>query len=330
MTIWDKVFMGGVMRIVFMGTPQDAVPFLELLLQKKEEIVGVVTRQDKPCGRGHVKKFPPVKECAVKYNLSVFQPAKIKTDEFFEEMKNIKPDLIVVVAYGKILPEQILDLPPLGCVNIHFSLLPQYRGSSPVQWAIIKGENMTGATSMFMDKGMDTGEIILKKEVVIEQNDNVLSLKEKLIKEGCVLLEETINLIKQGKVRSIPQSGQPSYASLLKKEDGKIDFKRSAQDINNLVRGMVPWPGAYILNQEKEGTQKVLKIIETDLCTVEAEAISPFMPGQIVEIRKPEGAVIKCGEGFLLIKKVHPENKKIMDCYQYLQGKRLKVGDYLK
>ncbi len=317
------------MRIIFMGTPQDAVPFLELLLQR-EEVVGVVTRQDKPCGRGYVKRFPPVKECAIKHNLSVFQPAKIKTDEFLEEMKKLKPDLIVVVAYGKILPEQILDLSPRGCINIHFSLLPQYRGSSPVQWAIIKGEKITGVTSMFMDKGMDTGEIILKKEVVIEQKDNVLSLKERLIKEGCILLEETINLIKQGKVKSIPQSGPPSYASLLRKEDGKIDFKKSADKINNLVRGMVPWPGAYILNQEKEGTQKVLKIIETDLCTVESEVTSPFIPGQIVEIRKPEGAVIKCGEGFLLIKKVHPENKKIMDCYQYLQGKRLKAGDYLK
>ncbi len=317
------------MRIIFMGTPQDSVPFMELLLQK-EEVVGVVTRQDKPCGRGYVKRFPPVKECAIKHNLSVFQPAKIKTDEFLEEMKKLKPDLIVVVAYGKILPEQILDLSPRGCINIHFSLLPQYRGSSPVQWAIIKGEKITGVTSIFMDKGMDTGEIILKKEVVIEQNDNLLSLKERLIKEGCILLEETINLIKQVKVKSIPQSGLPSYASLLRKEDGKIDFKKSADEINNLVRGMVPWPGAYILNQEKEGTQKVLKIIETDLCTVESQVIFPFIPGQIVEIRKPEGAVIKCGEGFLLIKKVHPENKKIMDCYQYLQGKRLKAGDYLK
>ncbi len=317
------------MRIVFMGTPQDAVPFLELLLQK-EEVVGIVTRQDKPCGRGYVKKFPPVKECVIKHNLSVFQPAKIKTDEFLKEMKKLQPDLIVVVAYGKILPEQILDLPPRGCINIHFSLLPQYRGSSPVQWAIIKGEKITGITSMFMDKGMDTGEIILKKEVVIEKNDNVLSLKEKLIKEGCILLEKTINLIKQGKVKSIPQSGQPSYASLLKKKDGEIRWGKSADEINNLVRGMVPWPGAYILNQEKEGTQKILKIIESGICTVKSEDTSPFMPGQIVEIRKSEGVVIKCGEGFVLIKKVHPENKKIMDCYQYLQGKRLKAGDYLK
>ena len=317
------------MRILYMGTPQDAVPFLEFLLQK-EEVVGVVTRQDKPCGRGYVKKNPPVKECAIKHDLSVFQPGKIKTDEFLGEMQKLQPDLIIVVAYGKILPKRILNLPPQGCINIHFSLLPQYRGASPVQWAIIKGEKITGVTVMFMDEGMDTGEVILQKEVVIEQKDDVVSLKEKLIKAGCMLLEETINLIKQEKIKSLPQSGQPSYASLLKKEDGEICWKKNAVDINNLVRGLTPWPGSYIITREKEGNQKILKIMETELCKVETKDVSSFMPGQIVEIRKHKGAVIKCGKDVLLVGKVHPENRKVMNCYQYLQGKHLKEGDYLK
>lgn len=320
------------MRILYMGTPLISVPFLELLVEL-EEVVGVVTQEDKPSGRGYRLKFPPIKECALKYNLPVFQPTKIKTNEFFEKISMLHPDLIVVVAYGKILPKEILSLPSYGSINIHFSLLPKYRGPSPVQWAIIKGEKITGITTMFMDEGVDTGEIILQKEVIIRDNDDVLSLRGTLIQEGCKILEETVKLIKQKKVKSFPQKGEDSYAPLLKKENGKIYWEKSAYEIYNLIRGTRPWPGTYTITGENEGNRKILKIIEAYPLTLESNIchslMVDFIPGQIVEIRKQKGAVVKCGKGFLLVSKVHPEGKKVMGCYDYLQGKRLRVGDYL-
>lgn len=301
-----------------MGTPEFAVPSLQALINSEDEIVAVVCQPDKPKGRGLEVTAPPTKILAEKHSIPVLQPQKIKTEEFFNELKKISPDLICVAAYGKILPKNVLDLPPLGCINVHASLLPKYRGAAPINWAIIRGERITGITTMKMDEGMDTGDMLLKKESKIEDEDTGETLSHKLSHVGAELLIETLTLLKEGKLNPIPQdNSKATYAPMLKKEDGNIDWQKSAEEIRNLIRGMLPWPGAYTTIEGK-----LLKIYK----------------GRVSEGAGKPGEVIKCdsgilrvatGSGALDILELQIEGGKKLEAEIFLRGRRIKEGSVL-
>ena len=235
------------LNIVFMGTPDFAKESLKCLYEKKYNIVGVVTNQDKPKGRGMKMMFSPVKEFALEKNLKIYQPTKVRNNtEFIEEMKKLNPDVICVVAYGKILPEELLEIPKYGCINVHGSLLPKYRGAAPIQWAVINGEKVTGVTTMYMDKGMDTGDILLKQEVAIGNDETTGELWDRLSILGGKLLVETLEKIEKSSITRQKQGSDFSLAPILSKEIGKIDWKnKEAVEIKNLVRGLNPIIGAY-------------------------------------------------------------------------------------
>jgi methionyl-tRNA formyltransferase len=302
------------MRIVFFGTPKFAIPSLKDLLQSGEELAAVVTQTDKKGGRGHILLPSPVKELAMSRGLKIIQPSNIKDTAFLNELSVIKPDMVVVVAYGKILPQQILKLPPLGCINVHASLLPKYRGAAPIQRAIINGEEQTGITTMLMDEGLDTGSILLQEKTDITDEDNADTLSKKLSEMGALLLMKTIRGLKNGSVRPVPQKGIPSYAPALRKEDGKIDWSKSAKEIFNLIRGLYSWPCAYCyLNKER------IKIIRA-----KALGGSGF-PGRVERANKGE-FVIGTGKGLISIIELQPEGKTIMSAVSFLQGRRLEEG----
>ncbi|KRT66475.1 MAG: fmt, methionyl-tRNA formyltransferase, methionyl-tRNA formyltransferase [Candidatus Dadabacteria bacterium CSP1-2] len=303
------------MKIIFMGTPEFAVPSLRALVDSGDEVVAVVTQPDKPKGRGLEVAPPPTKVLAERHGIPVLQPAKIKTEEFFNELKKFNPDLICVAAYGKILPKNILDLPHYGCINVHASLLPKYRGAAPINWAIIRGEKVTGITTMKMDEGMDTGDMLLKKEVPIEDEDTGETLSEKLSEIGARLLIETIRLLKEGQLNPIPQDhSQANYAPMLKKEDGKIDWQKSAEEIRNLIRGALPWPSAYT---NLEG--KLLKIYKVRLAGGEGK------PGEVI---KSESGILRVatGKGALDILKLQIEGGKKLETQVFLRGRRIEEG----
>ena len=303
------------MKIIFMGTPEFAVPSLRALVDSGDEVVAVVTQPDKPKGRGLEVAPPPTKVLAERHGIPVLQPAKIKTEEFFNELKKFNPDLICVAAYGKILPKNILDLPHYGCINVHASLLPKYRGAAPINWAIIRGEKVTGITTMKMDEGMDTGDMLLKKEVPIEDEDTGETLSEKLSEIGARLLIETIRLLKEGQLNPIPQDhSQANYAPMLKKEDGKIDWQKSAEEIRNLIRGALPWPSAYT---NLEG--KLLKIYKARL------AEGGGKPG---EVMKSDSGILRVatGKGTIDILELQIEGGKKLQTQVFLRGRRIEEG----
>ena len=302
------------MRIVFFGTPKFAIPSLKDLLQSGEELAAVVTQTDKKGGRGRILLPSPVKELAMNRGLKIIQPSNIKDTAFLNELSVIKPDMVVVVAYGKILPQQILKLPPLGCINVHASLLPKYRGAAPIQRAIINGEEQTGITTMLMDEGLDTGSILLQEKTDITDEDNADTLSKKLSEMGALLLMKTIRGLKNGSVRPVPQEGIPSYAPTLKKKDGKIDWSKSAKEIFNLIRGLYSWPCAYCyLNKER------IKIIR-------AKALDGSgFPGRVERANKGE-FVIGTGKGLISIIELQPEGKTIMSAVSFLQGRRVEEG----
>jgi methionyl-tRNA formyltransferase len=306
------------MRIVFMGTPEFAVPSLKALIESGEQVVSVVCQPDKPKGRGLDVIPPPTKVLAEKHGIPVLQPQKIKTEEFFDKLKELNPDLICVAAYGKILPKNILDLPTYGCINVHASLLPKYRGAAPINWAIIRGEKTTGITTMKMDEGMDTGDILLKREMPIDDEDTGETLSEKLSEMGAKVLIETISLLKKGKLNPIPQDhSQATYAPMLKKEDGKIDWKKSAEEIRNLIRGALPWPGAYT---KLEG--KLLKIYKASVTSGKGR------PGEV--IKSNSGALtVATGIGALDILEIQIEGGKRLKTEVFLRGRRIKEGTLL-
>jgi len=296
-----------------MGTPEFAVPSLRALIESGEEVVAVVTQPDKPKGRGLEIVPPPTKILAEKHRIPVLQPAKIKTEEFFIELKKFNPDLICVAAYGKILPKNILDLPTYDCINVHASLLPKYRGAAPINWAIIRGEKVTGITTMKMDEGMDTGDMLLKKELPIDDEDTGETLSEKLSEIGGKLLIETIRLLKEGRLNPIPQDhSQATYAPMLKKEDGKIDWKKSAEEIKNLIRGTLPWPGAYT---NLEG--KLLKIYKARLAEDEGK------PGEIIK-SDSDTLRVATGKGALDILELQIEGAKRLKTEEFLRGRKIK------
>ncbi len=310
------------MRIVFMGTPEFAVPSLEALLRADESdhfnVIGVVTQPDRPKGRGQELAASPVKQVCLREGLPLLQPVKMKDQAFLDALKARQPDLIAVAAFGRILTPTILAIPPKGCINVHASLLPKYRGAGPIQWAVINGERETGITTMLMDEGMDTGAILLQETVPIEPEDTAGSLSVRLAAAGGRLLVETLRRLEAGTLTPRPQDhSQATLAPLLKKEDGLIDWKLGAVAIANRVRGMSPWPGAY--TYAKDDRWLIWKASAVDQPTDKAP------PGTIVEVRK-DGLLVATGGGLLAISEFQPANSRRMSVAQYLAGHPLAPG----
>ena len=307
------------MNILFMGTPDFAVGALEALIQSEHEVVGVVTQPDKPKGRGKEMQFPPVKECALKYNIPVYQPVRVKTPEGVEMLRSFGADIFVVAAFGQILSKEILDMPKYGCINIHASLLPKYRGAAPIQWAVIDGEKQSGVTIQQMNEGIDTGDILLKAVVDLDPKETGESLYEKLSKTGAELILQVLPMIEAGTVKPEKQDEALStHAGKLSKALGCIDWKKSAVEIERLIRGLNSWPSAYTSFKGK-----TLKIWEADV--VEENAGEP---GSVAEVTKTE-IIVNTGEGKLALKTIQLEGKKRMSVKDFLLGYSVEAGEAL-
>lgn len=309
------------MRVIFMGTPDFAVPSLEALLTK-HEVVLVVTQPDKPKGRGKKMVPTPVKACALEHGIPVLQPEKVKEPEFVEQLRSYEPDLIAVTAFGQILNEPILEMPKYGCINVHGSLLPKYRGAAPMQWSIIDGEKVTGITTMYMAKGLDSGDMLLKAEVEITDEDTFATIHDKMAVTGANLLLDTLDQLEAGTLERIPQDHDAAtYAPMITKETGHIDWSKNRQDIINLIRGLNPAPAAYTIYEEE-----VLKIFGAVISDVQADGAAN---GEIVAVVK-KGFVVKCGDGCLLITEVQARGGKRMMTDAYLRGHAMKEGILLQ
>lgn len=299
------------MKIVFMGTPEFAVPCLQKIIDEGHEVIAVVTQPDKPKGRGKKLGMPPVKELALKYDIPVYQPVKAREESFVESLKGMNPELIVVVAFGQILPKSILDIPKYGCVNVHASLLPRYRGAAPLNWVIINGEEKTGVTTMYMDEGLDTGDMILKSEIPLDNEITAGELHDKMMIDGAQVLKETIDLIVKGEAPREKQSDENTcYSPIMNKSLGNIDWNKSAKDIHNLVRGINPWPSAYTTYEDQ--TMKIWKTKVTN-------KNSDKKPGTILNVDK-EGIEVSTGEGIVQIKEIQMSGKKRMIVSEYIKG----------
>lgn len=309
------------MRVIFMGTPDFAVPSLEALLTK-HEVVLVVTQPDKPKGRGKKMVPTPVKACALEHGIPVLQPEKVKEPEFVEQLRSYEPDLIAVTAFGQILSEPILEMPKYGCINVHGSLLPKYRGAAPMQWSIIDGEKVTGITTMYMAKGLDSGDMLLKAEVEITDEDTFATIHDKMAVTGANLLLDTLDQLEAGTLERIPQDHDAAtYAPMITKETGHIDWSKNRQDIINLIRGLNPVPAAYTIYEEE-----VLKIFGAVISDMQADDAAN---GEIVAVVK-KGFVVKCGDGCLLITEVQARGGKRMMTDAYLRGHAMKEGILLQ
>lgn len=297
------------MKVVFMGTPDFSVPALERIAEK-HQVEAVVTRQDRPKGRGHKVQFTPVKEKALELNIPVFQPEKVRNPEFVDILKQMNPDVIVVIAFGQILSKEILDLPKYGCINVHASLLPKYRGAAPIQWAVIDGQEFSGVTTMYMADGIDTGDMIDKTVVKLDKKETGGSLFDKLALEGGKLILETLEKLENHTATRTPQNEEEAtHAGKITKELGEIDFHKSAVEIERLIRGLNPWPSAFTFLDGK-----VLKIWDADVVD---EAVKEE-PGTICS--KNKKLKIATGEGYLDIKELQLEGKKRMDVISFLNG----------
>lgn len=304
------------MKVVFMGTPDFAVPTLEALIGA-HEVIGVFTQPDKPKGRGKAMAYPPVKEKALEYRIPVYQPVKVRDPQVVEQIRKMNPDVIVVVAFGQILPESILSIPPYGCINVHASLLPKYRGAAPIQWAVIDGEKETGITTMYMAKGLDTGDMILKEKITLDPKETGESLHDRLSVLGGPLILETLRQIEEGCAPRIPQNDEEScYASMLTKELGCIDWTKDAVSIERLIRGLNSWPSAYTVWKEK-----TLKIWDSDV--VEYEGAEET--GTVIAKDK-NSFTVKCGTNALQLKEIQLQGKKRMPVSAFLVGNQVKIG----
>lgn len=311
------------MRIVFMGTPDFAVPCLEKLVAMDEvEVAAVLTQADKPKGRGHKFMPPPVKECALRYDLPVYQPDTFRNNnEIYDILCEIAPDFIVVVAYGKLLPECILNIPKKACINIHASLLPKYRGAGPIQWAIIQGEKTTGVTSMLMAKGLDTGDMLCKEETEIIPYETAEHLSDRLSIIGAAVLEKTLREFD----KIIPQKQEDAlscYAPMLNKQMAEIDFSKTSQEICHFISGLNSWPVAYTYYKEE-----IVKIYEAKIGEVLVDKTIPC--GQILSYVKKKGLQIKTKDGSVYLRVVQFKNAKKMDIDAYLLGHSIEIGDQL-
>lgn len=302
------------MKVIFMGTPDFAVPTLEAL-EKEHKVSLVITQGDKPRGRGKKMMPPPVKAKALELGLDVYQPEDINSEESIEKIKQLNPDVIVVVAYGQILKEEILNSPPYKCVNVHASLLPKYRGAAPLNWVVINGEDKTGVTIMEMSKGLDTGDMLEKCELVITDDMTAGDVHDRLMYDGSELLLQTLKKIEDGSVVKTPQNDDEStHAAMMDKTLGRIDWNKSAREIRNLVRGTFPWPGAYFKYEDKN-----IKVLEADICdkTTDAEV------GKVLEVSQ-EGITVAAKEGCLILKKIQFPGKKAVSVEDYLRGNQFK------
>lgn len=306
------------MRVVFMGTPNFAVGTLEALLEAGHEVAAVVTQPDKPKGRGKTLMPTPVKEAALARMIPVLQPKKVREPEFVETLRKIGPDVIVVAAFGQIISKEILEMPRYGCINVHASLLPAYRGAAPIQWAVINGDKESGVTIMRMNEGLDTGDMIDKVVVPLDENETGGSLFDKLSAAGAKLCAEVLEKLENGTAvfEKQPELSTTDYAAMIDKKMGKINWERPAKEIEQLIRGLNPWPSAYTFMKGKS-----LKLWTASVVYEEREAV----PGEIVEIRK-EGILVKTGEGLLLIRELQLEGKKRMDTAAFLRGYTVDKG----
>lgn len=310
------------MNIVFFGSSNFSLPFLEVILSSQHRILSVITQPDRPKGRGLKVSYTSVKDVAVKNNLKVYQPTSINTAEAMEFLERLSPDIFVVVAYGQILSRKILDIPKIFSINVHASLLPRYRGAAPINWALINGEAKTGITIIKMDEGLDTGEVILQTSIDIDEDDDALSLQEKLGREGRPLLIETLEKIAGNKFSLTPQdeSKGVSLAPKLKREDGEINWSNSAGSIRNLIRGCIDWPNAFTYYRNKR-----LKIFKAE---VSQSDLKSGLPGVVIGVSK-EGILLATGNAGLLIEEVQIEGKRRMGSGEFIAGYKIRMGEVL-
>ncbi len=309
------------MKIVYMGTPDFAAVSLKALLDADYEVTAVFTQPDKPKGRGHKLAFSPVKELAVAHAIPVYQPNTLKTEEAKQLVRDLAPDLIVVVAYGKLLPEEVLNIPPFGCVNVHGSLLPKYRGAAPIQWSVLNGDKETGITTMYMAKGMDTGDIILQNKTLIGEDETAAELFDRMAVLGAETLLETIPLLEAGTAPRIPQNeAESSHVSMLSKEMAGIDFTKPAEQVHHFICGMSDWPCAYTSVFGKR-----LKVYRSHL----SELTSDLAPGSVAESKNL--LTVVCGDKKCVeLREVQFDNGKRMDCASFLRGHAVAVGTVLE
>ncbi len=305
-------------RCIFMGTPEISVPFLRRLAER-EEVVLVVTKEDKPQGRGHKVEPPPVKIEAERLKIDIWQPSSLKKEEAVQIIREKEPDIILVVAYGKILPPSILEIPKVAPLNVHFSLLPKYRGAAPVQWAIIRGEKETGVTIIKMNERMDAGDILISEKVPIDPKDTTPTLLQKLIPVGLRLMEISLDLLKRNEAEFKKQKDEEAtFAPIIKKEDGLIDWNMSAEEILNRIRGLQPWPCAFTFLKGK-----MIKIYEAEV--VDELEVKEEVTGKIFIIKG--NAFVRCGKKFLLLKRIQMEGKKEMSAEEMVRGRLITDGD---
>ncbi len=310
-------------KVVFMGTPEFARESLKELVESGYDVVACFTNPDKPSGRGMQLKASAVKEYALEHNIQVYQPKKVRNNvEILNTLKEIAPDFIAVVAYGKILPEEILKIPKYGCINVHGSLLPKYRGSAPMQWALMNGDTKTGITTMYMDKGMDTGDMILKEEIELKEEHNLEYVHDTLMVIGAKLLVKTLDMILDGNAPREKQPDDYTVAPMITKEMTKVDFNKSCNEIFNKYRGLTPFPGVYMETQN--GVKYKIKEM-----SYEKKNIEGYEAGDIIDATD-EGIDIKCNDGYIRIKVLQPENRKAMDVASFLRGYKLnKQGRFI-
>lgn len=306
------------MRIIFMGTPDFSVGTLEALVEAGHEVCLVVTQPDKPKGRGKEMQYTPVKEAALKHGIEVYQPRRIREAECVEKLRQYNADIMVVIAFGQIIPKEILEMVPYGCVNVHASLLPKYRGAAPIQWSIIDGEAVTGVTTMQMDEGLDTGDMLLKTEVPITAEETGESLHDKLAKAGAALCVETLAKLQEGSIVPEKQGESPTaYAKMLDKKLGNIDWTKSAVEIERLVRGLNSWPSAYTY-----WNKKVVKIWKASV----TDENSNEQVGTVVKVEK-DGFYVQTGNGLLKVLELQIPGKKRMDAGAFLRGYTIEPGE---
>lgn len=331
------------MKVIFMGTPDFSVGTLNALADAGHEIVLAVTQPDKPKGRGGKMQLTPVKEAALARGIPVFQPKKVRTLECVEELKKYSADIMVVIAFGQILPKEILEMTPFGCVNVHASLLPKYRGSAPIQWAVINGEKVSGVTTMQMDEGIDTGDMLLKTEVVLDEKETGESLHDKLAVAGATLCVETLKALENGDIKPEKQGESPTeYARMLDKSLGNINWEQSAVSIERLMRGLNSWPGAYtdwngkmmklwdaeVHAQECESQEGASPDEEDAIRDSVADGVRPA-PGTVVKV-ETDGFYVQTGDGLLKITRLQLPGKKKMDAAAFLRGYQIRTGEVLK
>lgn len=307
------------MRILFMGSAAFAVPTLSAIVRSRHDVIEVVAQPDKPAGRGMKITACPVAAYAAEHGIALYQPKGVRKPDVIDHFRKLSPDLIVIIAYGRILPKELLDIPPLGCVNVHSSLLPKYRGAAPINWAIANGETETGVTTMRVDEEMDAGDILMSANVKIGYDEDAVELHDRLAPLGAELLMKTIDAIERGTIRGIPQDhSEATFAPIIKKEDGRIDWTMGAREILNRVRGFKPWPGA-----STSIGGKMLRIHGAKVGSIAAAG----KPGEVIEAGKD--LVVACGSGALELTQVQIEGKKKMSAADFLRGNKIEVGAVL-